>query len=115
MEKRAEIDRQTRELLRAIKKTLLDHLGEDAVDPGFWTDLYWRLRRSLADLRDRDRRDADSSYDFERLAMDVYLTAVTHLLRREATPALLSHVKQDIADALTPDSRSVGKIDHPSG
>lgn len=107
-----EIDRQARGLLKALKRTLIHHFGEDSVDPGFLTDLYWRLRESLVDLREaEDVADTAPSSYCERLAMDIYLTAVTHIMENAVTAAFLNDVKQNIAELLILDPTLSGSAD----
>ncbi len=94
MKRETDIDLQTRHLMKALEPALRSHLGADGVHRQFVAALYGRLWQSLAESGglhvNSGKWGAENS---RRLALDVYLTAATHLEEDEVTPAFLSSVQ----------------------
>lgn len=96
MVENTDIDWLARHLMKALEPTLRRHLGAEGLKKQFVTGLYWRLRQSLVDSGGIGSESRARESDLQRLALDVYLTAATHLEESEATPGLLSSVRREI-------------------
>jgi len=102
MKQATDIDLETRHLMKALEPTLRRHLGNEGLKHQFVAGLYKRLRESLEEFEEYDSTaSSQREANFQRLALDVYLTAATHLEGREVTPALLSSVRKEIELALS--------------
>lgn len=104
-----DIDWQARQLMKALEPTLRRHLGAESLKKQFVTGLYWRLRQSLVDSGGLSSKSSAQESDLQRLALDVYLTAATHLEESEATPDLLSSVRREIERAVSVLSTTQGR------
>ena len=109
MTQSTDIDRQARQLMKALKPTLRRHLGAEGLKKPSVTGLYWRLRQSLVDSGGLASESSEQESDLQRLALDVYLTAATHLEGSEATPDLLSSVRREIERVVSDLSTTQGK------
>jgi len=108
MKQGMDIDWQVRRLMKALEPTLRHHLGAEGVERQFVTGLYWRLRHSLEDAGGLPLESGEQGVsNLQRLALDVYLTAATHLEGRRTTPALLSSVRKEIERVLADQSHRV--------
>lgn len=93
------LDRQSRRIVQSTRPDVCRHLGVPRLRPQLVSELYLRVRDTLAQTASPGGAVRRETVD--DLAVTIYMVAVTE---NQPGPALLTDLKRTLADTLKPDS-----------